>query len=60
MRDGRKCRLCGDRSNNLEVHHLTYERFTRELQEDLITLCHSCHALVHRTQTHLPRELNYG
>lgn len=59
-RDGRQCRLCGARSNALEVHHLTYERFTQELPEDLITLCHGCHESVHSTQTHLPRELNDG
>ena len=36
------CERCG-RRDTLEVHHLTYERFTRELPQDLRALCTICH-----------------
>ncbi len=26
-----------------EIHHVTYERFKRELPGDLAALCHACH-----------------
>ena len=37
------CQRCGHKCAVLEVHHLTYERFTRELPKDLIALCPTCH-----------------
>jgi len=36
------CQACY-RKNDLEVHHLTYERLGSERLEDLITLCVRCH-----------------
>jgi len=39
---GNKCSRCGS-SSNLHAHHLTYERITEELQEDLECLCSICH-----------------
>jgi hypothetical protein len=47
-KDRSRCQGCGIRED-LHVHHRTYERFTRERISDLITLCESCHALVHDT-----------
>lgn len=44
--DGYCCALCGDK-NDLEVHHLTYDRLGNESMEDLITVCHSCHEMLH-------------
>jgi len=40
-RDGFKCK-CGSRIE-LEVHHITYDRWRREALSDLVTLCRSCH-----------------
>lgn len=37
------CERCGRKCEALEVHHLTYERFTHELPTDLIALCPGCH-----------------
>ncbi|HEY5706310.1 MAG TPA: hypothetical protein VIS96_12115 [Terrimicrobiaceae bacterium] len=37
------CEQCHRHFEGLEVHHLTYERFTRERPEDLEALCHHCH-----------------
>lgn len=45
QRDGHSCRTCGLRTD-LEVHHVTYERFTHEDLEDLITLCRECHEAI--------------
>jgi 5-methylcytosine-specific restriction endonuclease McrA len=43
---GNKCELC-NLENNLQVHHLTYERLGKELMEDLQVLCGDCHMKVH-------------
>jgi len=37
------CERCVKKSEALEVHHLTYERFGHELDSDLQALCHPCH-----------------
>lgn len=44
-RAGGYCERCGDRTRRLEVHHLTYERFGRELLTDLQGLCEPCHKI---------------
>ncbi len=45
-RDNYLCKRCGS-PHSLEVHHITYIRFGRELPEDLVTLCRGCHQAVH-------------
>ena len=45
--DGHRCLKCGS-TENLETHHVTYERLFRERMRDLITLCHKCHDKYHR------------
>lgn len=42
-RAGGRCERCNERTRRLEVHHLTYERFGRELLTDLQGLCEPCH-----------------
>lgn len=42
-----RCETCGRRAP-LDVHHLTYERFGRELLGDLQALCRECHDEAHR------------
>lgn len=42
-RDGYRCQICGANDTPLEVHHLTYDRLGEEQDDDLITVCHSCH-----------------
>ena len=44
-RAGGRCERCGERTRRLEVHHLTYERFGRELLTDLQALCEPCHKI---------------
>lgn len=39
---GKKCERC-PATSDLELHHLTYERFGREGPRDLEILCPSCH-----------------
>lgn len=46
-RDNRQCVECTE-TENLHVHHLTYERVGCELDTDLITLCELCHAIEHQ------------
>lgn len=54
--DGNKCAVC-ESKKNLNVHHLTYKNITREnVEKDLITLCHRCHATLHRIQSELDPE----
>jgi 5-methylcytosine-specific restriction endonuclease McrA len=46
-RDGWRCQLCGAMSN-LEVHHREFRSHSGEVsEENLITLCSVCHAIMH-------------
>jgi len=40
-----RCEVCGFSkwSRQLEVHHKTYERFTKEMPDDLMVVCAECH-----------------
>ena len=44
---GYRCEHCGA-TGRLDVHHKTYERFTRERPSDLEALCPGCHAKADR------------
>lgn len=44
---GYKCEKCGATQIELHAHHLTYERFTKELPEDIQILCKPCHKKEH-------------
>jgi hypothetical protein len=37
-----------NKKHNLQVHHKTYIRLTKERMEDLIVLCEDCHYLFHK------------
>ena len=45
--DHASCAACGA-TRRLHVHHVSYRRLGRELDSDLLTLCHVCHTEVHR------------
>jgi 5-methylcytosine-specific restriction endonuclease McrA len=46
-RDGWRCQSCGAMSN-IEVHHKEFRSHSGDdLEQNLITLCNSCHATVH-------------
>ncbi|MEI8183832.1 MAG: HNH endonuclease signature motif containing protein [Desulfomonile sp.] len=45
QRDCGRCVLC-DSTEDLEVHHRTYENLGSEKLEDLYTLCRQCHEIV--------------
>jgi 5-methylcytosine-specific restriction endonuclease McrA len=46
-RDGWRCQQCGS-SMNLQVHHMTHRgQLGDDAEENLITLCSTCHQLVH-------------
>lgn len=42
----RKCSACKTKKL-IHLHHRTYERFTHELDDDLMALCMKCHKQVH-------------
>lgn len=44
--DGFRCVGCGKPAT--EVHHRSYARLRREELEDLRSVCHKCHSLIHR------------
>jgi 5-methylcytosine-specific restriction endonuclease McrA len=48
LRAGHCCSLDVTHTQNLEVHHRTYERLGAELASDLVVLCESCHRLHHK------------
>lgn len=48
--DDFKCQMCGNK-DNLEVHHVTYDRLGNENMDDIITLCDKCHTKVHSAQS---------
>lgn len=53
IRDGHKCRLCGGKGIQLDVHHIRYiaGREPWEYDDgDLVTLCHKCHEKLHKEQ----------
>lgn len=41
-----KCESCGS-FHNLNLHHITYERLTQEILEDVAILCEVCHTKLH-------------
>lgn len=47
-RDDYQCQACKRAAEC--VHHILYDRLGAENDFDLISLCHSCHALVHQEQ----------
>jgi 5-methylcytosine-specific restriction endonuclease McrA len=47
-RDGWRCQICGS-SSNLQVHHIMRRSsLGNDEEENLITLCESCHRAAHR------------
>lgn len=48
QRDKFKCKRCGKKAKQLEVHHKTYKRIFKERYSDLVTLCSNCHTIVER------------
>lgn len=57
-----KCQVCGlsKFARKLEVHHLTYERFKREIPEDLDVVCNKCHKIKDRQRERETEKRNYN
>jgi len=45
--DNHQCTQCSS-TEDLTVHHITYERLGKEDINDLITLCKVCHVNIHK------------
>jgi len=41
------CENCFKKTKPLHIHHLTYERWGCELEEDVLALCVTCHNEIH-------------
>lgn len=55
QRDEYTCQFCGTR-RNLEVHHLLYRSHGgKDDLDNLLTLCHRCHAAVHERTMRVAR-----
>lgn len=52
QRDGGKCVRCGKAA--VQIHHLTYARLGREDDQDLVSVCGTCHQDVHHIGIRLP------
>jgi hypothetical protein len=55
-RAGNACSLDAGHTENMEVHHRSYERLGAELTTDLVVLCHACHQLHHKQNGRPRRE----
>ena len=54
------CEDCGS-AGIIEAHHITYERFQQELDDDLLVLCQPCHAKRHpKPRCKAPEPVSYG
>ena len=47
QRHGADCKACGA-TTKIHLHHKTYDRLGAEKLTDLVALCETCHAAVHR------------
>lgn len=55
---GRACERCGS-TDDLEVHHKTYDRLGNEADDDLCVLCEECHEKEHArlaSRRHIEKE----
>lgn len=43
-----RCFCCGVEKTGLHVHHITYERVGKELEQDVVTVCNGCHIKIHK------------
>jgi hypothetical protein len=48
LKRDQRCRLCGKSDDALVCHHITYERYGKEIPEDLTLLCRECHMNFHQ------------
>jgi hypothetical protein len=49
----RRCQACGTEERIIHLHHKTYDRLTKEIDSDLMPLCHVCHKKLHEFQKQL-------
>jgi len=42
-----RCEICTRIDGLFQVHHRTYERVTKEADEDLLYVCKPCHKILH-------------
>jgi 5-methylcytosine-specific restriction endonuclease McrA len=58
-RDNWRCQACGS-MRNLEVHHIQFRSHSgSDLEQNLLTLCASCHKLSHGQRKIWPDEALY-
>ena len=56
--DNHTCSICGSK-DDLNVHHFGYGNLGNEdVENDLVTLCHKCHVMIHRIVEHTKENAN--
>ena len=62
FRDGHKCQCCNGKSkdNILNVHHIESRKTGGNAQNNLITLCDTCHKKYHAGEIELPKTIKRG
>jgi HNH endonuclease len=61
LRDKFSCRFCGNKEEELHVHHLVYHKDKKPWQYDdsfIVTACYKCHELEHKYRWEAERALN--
>jgi hypothetical protein len=51
------CALCKERNSPLQLHHLNYTNLGNEKRNDLVVLCSTCHKLIHKSKSNIPKIL---
>lgn len=62
FRDGHVCQCCKGKSKDkiLNVHHIESRKVGGDAQNNLITLCETCHRGYHNGRVKLPKEIKRG
>ena len=51
---GNYCEKCNNQFISLDLHHIHYDNFKKELRSDLLLLCRNCHNTIHDSKKYPP------
>ena len=54
---GNYCENCNEWFESLDMHHIHYNNFKKELRQDVLVLCKDCHTELHQTIKNPPYTL---
>lgn len=58
MERGNYCEYCDEWFESLDIHHIHYKNFKKELREDVLVLCRCCHSKMHDRVKNPPYSLD--